>query len=204
MDVILQDAKSKRLVAKGRYTEQAPHGIRAKASSYLHNAAAAARAAVQRLQQSAESITHKAEDVLFEDLNEEHAESAVMKAKGTPSAYVASATASVKAAAQKLQHAAETVLHSADTASTYTSSDVRRTPECQLMWEAFIKLTELAMYITKLLGLDTADFTEQCVQNIIHRMWPVTYTIKYLKDTMVFVCVQIIISISTAQQQCDA
>ena len=150
VDVTLQDAKFKRLVAKGRYTEQAPHGIRAKASSYLHNAAAAARAAVQRLQQSAESITHKAEDVLFEDLNEQHAESAVMKAKGTASAYVASATASMKAAAQKLQHAAETVLHSAaDTTSTHASNDVRPTADCQLIWEACIKLAELAVYADK-------------------------------------------------------
>lgn len=158
MDVILQDAKSKRLVAKGRYTEQAPHGIRAKASSYLHNAATAARAAVQRLQQSAESIAHKAEDVLFEDSNAEHAETAVAKAKGTASAYVASATASVKAAAQKLQHAAETVLHSAaDTTSAYTSKEVRLTPQHLLIWQTCIKLAELVVYARNAVRLNTAE-----------------------------------------------
>ena len=126
MDVILRDAKTKRLVARARYTEQTPHGIRAKASTYLHNAATAARAAVQRLQQGAESISHKAEQILFEDDTDEghaeHAERAVVGAKSTASAYVESATASVKAAAQRLQHAAETVLRSAPDATSHSSN----------------------------------------------------------------------------------
>lgn len=122
MDVILKDAKTKRLVARARYTEQIPHGIRAKASTYLHNAATAARAAVQRLQQGAESISHKAEQILFEDdADQGHAEHAVVTAKSTASAYVESATASVKAAAQRLQHAAETVLRSAPDATSHSS-----------------------------------------------------------------------------------
>ena len=121
VDVNLRDAKTRRLVARARYTEQTPHGIRAKASTYLHNAATAARAVVQRLQQGAESISHKAEQILFEDdADEGHAEHAVVNAKST--AYVESATASVKAAAQRLQHAAETVLRSSPDAPTHSSN----------------------------------------------------------------------------------
>ena len=60
-EVTLHDAKSHRLVAKGRYTEQAPHTFRARASAYLTNAASAAKSAVQRLQTAAENVLHRDE-----------------------------------------------------------------------------------------------------------------------------------------------
>lgn len=126
MDVVLQDATTKRLVARARYIEQAPHGIRAKAASYLHSAATAAKSAVQRLQQNAGSIRHKAGDILFEDSNGQHAEHAepiLGTAREAASAYMASATATMKAAAQRLQHAAENALQSSSADVTLHNSN---------------------------------------------------------------------------------
>lgn len=125
MVITLRDAKSKRLVAKAHYTELTPHGIRAKATSYMHNAASAAKAALQRLQQNAESIRHKAGDILFEDSHAEHAEHAEPvwgHARKAASAYVASATSTVKSAAQKLQHAAGNALQPASDEANPSSS----------------------------------------------------------------------------------
>ena len=58
VEVTLQDAKSHRLVAKGRYTEQAPHTIKSRASAYLTTAASAAKSTLQRLQTAAEHVLH--------------------------------------------------------------------------------------------------------------------------------------------------
>ena len=58
VEVTLQDAKSQRLVAKGRYTEQAPHTIKSRASAYLTTAASAAKSTLQRLQTAAEHVLH--------------------------------------------------------------------------------------------------------------------------------------------------
>lgn len=126
VDVILRDAKTQRLVAKGRYTEQGPHELRARASAYLHSTAEAARSAVLRLQHTAESVTNRADSstpnnavsAAKQAASENASDPAergsaytsehhtLADAKQAASAYVSSATSAVKAAAQRLQHAA--------------------------------------------------------------------------------------------------
>ncbi|KAL0027083.1 hypothetical protein WJX79_004282 [Trebouxia sp. C0005] len=59
VDVILQNATSHKMIAKGRYTEQAPHTIRARASAYFNTAASKARSAVHRLQTAAEGALQR-------------------------------------------------------------------------------------------------------------------------------------------------
>ena len=111
VEVILRDAKSQKLVAKGRYTEQAPHTIRATASAYLTNAASAARSAVQRLQTAAESALQRADHSLDGQSDHSDADKSLdIRHKAMASLTTAGAT--VRAAAHRLQLAADSVLRS--------------------------------------------------------------------------------------------
>lgn len=111
VDVILQDATSHKLVAKARYTEQAPHTMRARASAYLTNAASAARSAVHRLQTAAESALQYPDSSSADQSSPAESDPAPdIKQKAMTS--LTSAGATVRAAAHRLQMAADSVLRS--------------------------------------------------------------------------------------------
>lgn len=114
VDVILQHATSHKMIAKGRYTEQAPHTVRARASAYFHTAASAARSAVQRLQTAAESALQRNASSAAsssEQTESAHAESdQTQEIRRKAMASLTSAGATVKAAAHRLQVAADNVL----------------------------------------------------------------------------------------------
>ncbi|KAL3160187.1 hypothetical protein ABBQ32_010950 [Trebouxia sp. C0010 RCD-2024] len=109
VDVILQDSTSHKLIAKARYTEQAPHRIRARATAYLSNAATAARSAVQRLQTAAEHALQRA-DGTSSAAQSESDKSSDIRYKAMASLTAAGAT--VRAAAHRVQLAADSVLRS--------------------------------------------------------------------------------------------
>lgn len=127
VDVILQNATSCKMIAKGRYTEQAPHTIRARASAYFNTAASAARSAVNRLQTAAESALQG------------NASSAASSSEQTESAHAQSdqtqdirhkamvsltnAGATVKAAAHRVQAAADNMLRSSSADSQQAETD---------------------------------------------------------------------------------
>ena len=111
VNVSLQDAISHKLVAKGRYTEQAPHTIRARASAYLTTAASAARSAVHRLQAVAESALQRADSTTGSQSNQAGSDQS-QDIKHKAMASLANAGATVRAAAHRLQVAADSVLHS--------------------------------------------------------------------------------------------
>ncbi len=104
------------MIAKGRYTEQAPHTIRARASAYFNTAASAARSAVHRLQTAAESALQRSGSSAASLL--EQTESARTESDQMPDirhkamVSLTSAGAAVKAAAHRLQTAADNVLRS--------------------------------------------------------------------------------------------
>ncbi len=111
VDVTLQDATSHRLVAKSRYTEQAPHTIRGRASAYLTTAASAARSAVQRLQTAAESALQRTDiGSAGESYQSGPDQSPDIRHKAMAS--LTTAAAAVRAAAHRLQLAADGVLRS--------------------------------------------------------------------------------------------
>jgi len=116
VDVILQTATSHRMIAKGRYTEQAPQTIRARASAYFNTAASAARSAVHRLQTAAEIALQRNDSTaasLSEQTESAHAESdQTQDIRHKAMASLTSAGATVKAAAHRLQVAADNVLRS--------------------------------------------------------------------------------------------
>lgn len=104
------------MIAKGRYTEQAPHTIRARASAYFNTAASAARSAVHRLQTAAESALQRSGSSaasLSEQTESAHTESDQMPdIRHKAMVSLTSAGAAVKAAAHRLQTAADNVLRS--------------------------------------------------------------------------------------------
>ncbi len=104
------------MIAKGRYTEQAPHTIRARASAYFNTAASAARSAVHRLQTAAEmALQRNASSAASssEQTESAHAESdQTQDIRRKAMASLTSAGATVKAAAHRLQVAADNVLRS--------------------------------------------------------------------------------------------
>ena len=108
VDVILQDSTSQKLVAKARYTEQAPHTIRARATAYLTNAATAAKSAVQRVQTAAEHAMQRAEGTLATQSSSDRSPDIRHKAMAS----LTTAGATVRAAAHRLQLAADSVLRS--------------------------------------------------------------------------------------------
>ena len=116
VDVILQNATSHKMIAKGRYTEQAPHIIRARASAYFNMAATAAKSAVHRLQTAAGSALQR--NASSAASSSEQTESADAESDQTQDirrkamASLTSAGATVKAAAHRLQVAADNVLRS--------------------------------------------------------------------------------------------
>ena len=134
VDVILQNATTHKMIAKGRYTEQAPHTIRARASAYFNTAATAAKSAVHRLQTAAESALQR--NASSAASSSEQTESADAESDQTQNirrkavASLTSAGATVKAAAHRLQVAADNVLRSssgdaqlAETNSAENSAD---------------------------------------------------------------------------------
>lgn len=121
VDVILQNATSHKMIAKGRYTEQAPHTIRARASAYFNTAASKARSAVHRLQTAAEGALQRNGSVaanlsaakVSEQTESVHTESDQMQdVRQKAMATLTSAGAAVKAAAHRLQVAADNTLRS--------------------------------------------------------------------------------------------
>ena len=108
VDVILQDSASHKLIAKARYTEQAPHRLRARATAYLTNAATAARSAVQRLQTAAEHALQRADGAPAAQSDSDKGSDIRHKAMASLTA----AGATVRAAAHRLQLAADSVLRS--------------------------------------------------------------------------------------------
>ncbi len=122
------------MIAKGRYTEQAPHTVRARASAYFNTAASAARSAVHRLQTAAESALQRTDSSgasSSEQTESAHAESdQTQDIRHKAMVSLTSAGATVKAAAHRLQVAADNVLRSssgdaqqAETNSTENNAD---------------------------------------------------------------------------------
>lgn len=109
MDVILQDCTSHKLIAKARYTEQAPHQIRARATAYLNNAATAARSAVQRLHTAAEHALQRADGASAAAQSDSDKGSDI---RHKAMASLTAAGATVRAAAHRLQLAADSALRS--------------------------------------------------------------------------------------------
>ncbi|KAL3158495.1 hypothetical protein ABBQ38_010727 [Trebouxia sp. C0009 RCD-2024] len=109
VDVILQDCTSHKLIAKARYTEQAPHQIRARATAYLNNAATAARSAVQRLHTAAEHALQRADGASAAAQSDSDKGSDI---RHKAMASLTAAGATVRAAAHRLQLAADSALRS--------------------------------------------------------------------------------------------
>ena len=127
VDVVLQDSASNKLIAKARYTEQAPHTIRAKATAYLTNAASAARSAVQRLQTAAEHALQRPDSTALSQADSDKIPGPDIRHKAVAS--LTSAGASVRAAAHRLQAAADSVLHSSPADDGQTPIDKAKTFE---------------------------------------------------------------------------
>ena len=121
VDVILQDATSHKLVAKARYTEQAPHTMRARASACFTTAASAARSAVHRLQTAAESALQKSDSSAGQSSQAESDRGPDIKHKAMAS--LTSAGATVRAAAHRLQMAADSVLRSSAASLQHAQTD---------------------------------------------------------------------------------
>lgn len=108
VEVVLQDCTSHKLIAKARYTEQAPPRIRARATAYLTNAATAARSAVQRLQTAAEHALQRTDSSPAAQPDSDKSSDIRHKAMAS----LATAGATVRAAAHRLQLAADSALRS--------------------------------------------------------------------------------------------
>ena len=119
VDVTLQDSASHKLIAKARYTEQAPLKLRAKATAYLTNAASAARSAVQRIQTAAGHAVQRPEGAAAAHSDPD--KSLDLKHKAVASLSAAGAT--VMAAAQRLQQASNSVLHSSSADDSQAQGD---------------------------------------------------------------------------------
>ena len=143
VDVTLRDSHSQRLVAKGRYTEQAPHARQGRASAYLRNGIAAAKSAVQRLQTAAEHALHRDNSNTAGQLTnqtgrrngssgqsvDQSGSETVSDLRNRTMASFGQARASVRAAAQRLQHAADNALRSS---SAEPLSDARAKPASEV------------------------------------------------------------------------
>ena len=128
VEVILQDRSSQKLVAKARYTEQAPLKIRARANAYLNTAATAAKSAVQRVQTAAEHALHKADGTLG-------TWSGSGKSPDTRHKTMASLTqagATFKAAAHRIQMAADSILPSSSASEASAEAAKRSTDNAQV------------------------------------------------------------------------
>ena len=110
VDVVLQDSASHKLIAKARYTEQAPHTIKLKATAYLTHAASAAKSAVQRLQTAAEHALQRPDSSTVAESESDQSQLPDMRQKVAASLSKASAT--VRAVAHRLQVAADAALRS--------------------------------------------------------------------------------------------
>ena len=127
VDVILHNATSRKMIAKGRYTEQAPHTIRARASAYFNTAASAARSAVNRLQTAAESALQG--NASSDASSSEQTESARAQSDQTQDirhkamVSLTNAGTTVKAAAHRLQAAADNMLRSSSGDSQQAETD---------------------------------------------------------------------------------
>lgn len=127
VQVVLQDSASNKLIAKARYTEQAPHTIRAKARAYLTHAASAARSAVQRLQTAAEHTLQRSDSTALGQADSDNIPMPDIRHKATAS--LTSAGVTVRAAAHRLHVAADNVLHSSPADDGQTPSDKAKTLE---------------------------------------------------------------------------
>ena len=118
VEIVLQDSTSQKLVAKARYTEQAPHTIRARANAYLNNAATAAKSAVQRVQTAAEHALHRADGTLGTWSDSDR--SSDIKHKTMAS--LTNAGVAFRAAAHRMQLAADSILPSSSAVKESTEA----------------------------------------------------------------------------------
>lgn len=111
VDVIVQDSTSQKLIAKARYTEQAPSSIKARANAYFNSAATAAKSAVQRVQNAAEHALQRSDGTQSDaDRNPDIRHKAMTS--------LTKARIALGAAAHRAQLAAESVLPSSSTTSS--------------------------------------------------------------------------------------
>lgn len=128
VDVILQDSTSQKLIAKARYTEQAPSTLRARANAYLNNAATAAKSAVQRVQTAAEHALHRADGTLSPRADSDRS----LDIKHKTMASLTKAGVTFRAAAHRMQLAADSILPSSSAAEDSAEAAERSADSAQV------------------------------------------------------------------------
>ena len=114
VDVIVQDSNSQKLIAKARYTEQAPSSIKARANAYFNSAATAARSAVHRVQNAAEHALQRSDSMSGTQSDSDRSPDIRHKAMTS----LTNARDAVRAAAHRTQLAAESISPSASSFSS--------------------------------------------------------------------------------------
>lgn len=128
VEVILQDSTSQKLIAKARYTQQAPSTLRARANTYLINAATAAKSAVQRVQSAAEHALHRADGTL--GIGSDSGKSPDIRHKTMESLSKAGST--FRAAAHRMQLAADSILPASSAVEELAAAAERGTDSAQV------------------------------------------------------------------------
>ena len=128
VDVILKDSASQKLIAKARYTEQAPSTLRARANAYLNNAATAAKSAVQRVQNAAEHALHRADGTLGTQSDSDRS----LDIRHKTMVSLTKAGVTFKAAAHRLQLAADSILPSSSAAEEPAEAAERSADRAQV------------------------------------------------------------------------
>lgn len=114
VDVIVQDSISHKLIAKARYTEQAPSSIKARANAYFNSAATAAKSAVHRVQNAAEHALQRSDSMSGAQLDSDRGLDIRHKAMTS----LTSARETLRAAAHRAQLAAESMIPSSASSSS--------------------------------------------------------------------------------------
>ena len=126
--VILHDSTSHKVIAKARYTEQAPSALRARANAYLNNAATAAKSAVQRVQTAAEHALHRADGALGTQSDSDRS----LDIRHKTMASLTKAGATFRAAAHRIQLAADSILPSSSAVEESAAAAERGTDSAQV------------------------------------------------------------------------